>query len=200
MFFSKGGVDAIIVGLGNPGKEYADTRHNCGFRALDYVSDKVGCPVVRSRFQGLCGSCELSGSKTLLLKPQTFMNLSGVSVAEAARFYKLAPERVIVLVDDVALPCGELRIRLGGSAGGHNGLKSIIEQLASDNFYRIRIGVGANRGDLADYVLGRVPAKERELIDSRDPDILEAAQMLIKGDLSGAQSRFNRINAADKTN
>lgn len=147
----------LAVFLGNPGPRYAGTRHNAGFLAGDALSKAKGVPITRLRFRALTARCELGGMGVLLMKPQTYMNESGQAVGQAARFYKLPPERVLVVSDDINLPCGKLRIRVKGSAGGHNGLKSIISHLGSDGFPRIRIGVGApagGGGEQIDWVLG----------------------------------------------
>ena len=144
MLFSKAPACGwLVVGLGNPGLNYARTRHNVGFRAVDALAEKLGVKIDRARFRGLTAQASAGGEKLLLLKPQTFMNDSGLSVMDAARFYKLPPERVLVLFDDISLPVGRLRIRADGSAGGHNGIKSIIGGLNSQSFPRVKIGVGA---------------------------------------------------------
>ena len=141
MLFSKPACDWLIVGLGNPGDNYAKTRHNVGWRALDILAQELGGKIDRAKFRGLYGQVNFEGKKLILLKPQTFMNLSGLSVMDAARFYKLPPERIIVLFDDISLPVGRLRIRPDGSAGGHNGIKSIIGSINSMSFPRVKIGV-----------------------------------------------------------
>ena len=143
MLFSKPSADWLIVGLGNPGRQYDRTRHNAGFRAMEALARRLGCPLDRVKFQGRMGQCAHGGQKLVLLLPQTFMNLSGNAVAEAVRFYRLPPERVLVLCDDISLEPGRLRVRGSGSAGGHNGLKSIIARLGSQDFPRVKIGVGA---------------------------------------------------------
>ena len=153
MLFSKPSADWLIVGLGNPGRQYDRTRHNAGFRAMEALARRLGCPLDRVKFQGRMGQCAHGGQKLVLLLPQTFMNLSGNAVAEAVRFYRLPPERVLVLCDDISLEPGRLRVRGSGSAGGHNGLKSIIARLGSQDFPRVKIGVGAKPHpdyDLAD--------------------------------------------------
>ena len=155
----------LIVGLGNPGNEYAKTRHNCGFRAIDALADKLGCRIDKGKFQGLYGQCSYEGRKVLLLKPQTFMNLSGRSVLPLSAFFKIPPQRIIVLFDDISLDPGKLRIRANGSAGGHNGIKSIIQELGSQDFPRVKIGVGAKPHpdfDLADWVLSTFSAAEEK--------------------------------------
>ena len=161
--FGKPSADFLIVGLGNPGRKYDKTRHNAGFRAVEALASRLSCPIDRGKFQGLVGSCSYEGLRMVLLMPQTYMNLSGAAVAQAARFYKLPPERVIVICDDISLEPGRLRVRADGSAGGHNGLKSIIAQLGTQSFPRVKIGVGAKPHpdyDLADWVLGRFGSED----------------------------------------
>lgn len=156
MFFSKGGAEWIVAFLGNPGLKYNGTRHNAGFMAADAMEKKLGVRINKMRFKALTQTVDIGSHKVLLMKPQTYMNLSGDAIAQAAKFYKVPPERVIVVSDETALPIGKLRIRRGGSAGGHNGLKSIIARLGTDQFPRIRLGVGAPPHpdyDMADWVL-----------------------------------------------
>ena len=196
MFFKRpaGGADWLIVALGNPGPKYEGTRHNAGYEALDAAAKEWNAPVTRVKFQGLTGQAALEGQRAVLLKPTTYMNLSGRSVAEAARFYKLAPERVLVLCDDIAQSPGKLRIRPSGSAGGHNGLKDIIACLGSQEFPRIRIGVGAKptpEYDLAAWVLGKPGKAEAEAIRGRYKDVEEAIRLILAGRLNEAQNRFN---------
>lgn len=194
MLFSKPSADWLIVGLGNPGRQYERTRHNAGFRAVGALAKSLGCPVDRGKFQGLMGQCTYRGQRLVLLLPQTFMNLSGNGVADAVRFYRLPPERVLVLCDDISLEPGRLRVRGSGSAGGHNGLKSIIAQLGGDGFPRIRIGVGAKPRpdyDLADWVLGKFPAEDAKALADRCPDIEAAAKLIMDGKLGLAQSKYN---------
>ncbi len=157
MFDRKGGIQWLVVFLGNPGPKYANTRHNAGFLAAEALAREKNTGINRLRFHSLTGKCELAGESALLMKPQTYMNNSGVAVGEAARFHKIPPERVIVVADDISMPCGKLRIRTKGSAGGHNGLKSIIAHLGTDAFPRIKIGVGApihGGQEQIDWVLG----------------------------------------------
>lgn len=194
MLFSKPSADWLIVGLGNPGRQYERTRHNAGFRAVGALAKSLGCPVDRGKFQGLMGQCTYRGQRLVLLLPQTFMNLSGNGVADAVRFYRLPPERVLVLCDDISLEPGRLRVRGSGSAGGHNGLKSIIARLGGDGFPRIRIGVGAKPRpdyDLADWVLGKFPAEDAKALTDRCPDIEAAAKLIMDGKLGLAQSKYN---------
>ena len=157
MFDRKGGIQWLVVFLGNPGPKYANTRHNAGFLAAEALAREKNTGINRLRFHSLTGKCELAGESALLMKPQTYMNNSGVAVGEAARFHKIPPERVIVVADDISMPCGKLRIRTKGSAGGHNGIKSIIAHLGTDAFPRIKIGVGApihGGQEQIDWVLG----------------------------------------------
>ena len=187
------GIDWLIVGLGNPGRQYEGTRHNAGFAALDAAADAWGIRVVRAKFSALTGTGEVGGSKVLLLKPQTFMNNSGEAVGAAAAFYKLPPERVIVLFDDVSLAPGRLRVRRSGSAGGHNGIKSIIAAIGQD-FPRVKIGVGEKphpEYDLADWVLGKPSGDDRKSIASRTDDVRGAVEMILKGQLDAAMSKYN---------
>lgn len=194
MFSFKPSADWLIVGLGNPGRQYDKTRHNAGFRALDALAQQLRCRVDRGRFQGLLGQCAWEGRRLILLEPQTFMNLSGNSVAQAARFYKLPPERIIVLCDDISLEPGRLRVRAEGSAGGHNGLKSIIAQLGSQNFPRVKIGVGAKPHpdyDLADWVLSTFSAQEEKALSPVWERAGAAALLIAQQGAAQAANRFN---------
>lgn len=193
MLFQKTAIDYIIAGLGNPGKKYDNTRHNAGFRALDFLAQEWNIKITKSKFDALTGTGTVAGCKVLLLKPQTFMNLSGQAVRKAADFYKLPPERILVLFDDISLPPGKLRIRDSGSAGGHNGIKSIIGNIG-EAFPRIKIGVGEKphpEYDLADWVLSTMTAAEQKAAAARNGDICAAAQLIMKGQLNAAQSQFN---------
>ena len=167
----------LIVGLGNPGREYEHTRHNAGFDAIDVLAGKLGADVKEKKHKGLCGKGMIAGEKVILLKPQTFMNLSGESVRAAADFYKIDAEHMIVLYDDIDLDVGKLRVRAKGSAGGHNGIKNIIAHMGTQEFPRVRIGVGAkpDRMDLADYVLGRFSQVERPVMEDAFEEAAEAA-------------------------
>ncbi len=193
MFFKKPNIDAIIVGLGNPGKKYENTRHNVGFCALDHIAKICGVKIVKSKFDSLCATANLNGKKVLLLKPQTFMNLSGQSVSKAAKFYKVSAENIIVLFDDISLDVGKLRIRANGSAGGHNGIKSIIDYIGAD-FPRIKIGVGEKPNanyNLADWVLSNFTKAEKEKITARYDDVCAASELIIKAELQNAQAKYN---------
>jgi PTH1 family peptidyl-tRNA hydrolase len=184
----------LIAGLGNPEAKYDGTRHNAGFAALDALAAKWGIAVNKTKFQGLYGQGDVNGRKVLLLKPLTYMNLSGDAIAPLAAFYKVPADHVIVLCDDITQAPGKLRIRPSGSAGGHNGLKSIIARLGGENFPRIRIGVGAKPHpdyDLAAWVLGRFSEEEAKALTGRFDDIAAAAVLIMDGKLSDAQSRYN---------
>lgn len=185
-------ISFIVAGLGNPGKEYEGTRHNCGYDALDYAAKKLGVGIIRKKFSSLTATAKIKGTSVLLMKPLTYMNLSGEAIAAAARFYKIPSQRVIVLCDDIALSCGNIRIRPKGSPGGHNGLKNIIACLHSEEFPRIRIGVGNDRGDdLKDFVLDKPSKQHRELINSRYEDIYSALEQIAEGHIEKAMSDFN---------
>ena len=187
-------LDFLIVGLGNPGRKYEESHHNAGFLALDDLAARLGASVTRAKFDALTGTAVLAGKKVLLMKPQTFMNLSGKAVGAAASFYKLQPQQVLVLYDDIALAPGKLRIRPSGSAGGHNGIKSIIGALGTQDFPRIRIGVGERRGgeaELADFVLASFSTADRKLMLGRFDDVYEAAGLIVNGDVSAAMNRYN---------
>ncbi len=194
MFFKQSTIDWLIVGLGNPGREYARTRHNVGFRAVDLLAEQAGVKIDRLKFRALTHSAELAGQKLLLLKPETYMNSSGEAVQLAAMFYKLPISRVLVLSDDISLPVGKIRVRAEGSAGGHNGLKSIIAQLGSQDFPRIRVGVGAKPHpdyDLADWVLSNFSQEEETALAPAIEHAAAAALELIKNGPAMAASRFN---------
>ncbi len=194
MLFSKPACDWMIVGLGNPGENYARTRHNAGFRAVDALAADLGVRIDRAKFRGLYAQASRQGQKLVLLKPQTFMNESGLSVMDAARFYKLPPERIIVLFDDISLDVGRLRVRADGSAGGHNGIKSIIGCLNSQSFPRVKIGVGAKPHpdyDLADWVLSNFTKPEETLLAPALERAGQAALALIDGGVEAAANRFN---------
>ena len=184
----------IIAGLGNPGGRYEHTRHNVGFEVIDILADRMGLCVDEKKHKGLCGRGVLEGQKVILLKPQTFMNLSGESVRAAADFYKVEPENILVIYDDVSLEPGQLRIRGKGSAGGHNGIKNIIEQLGSEEFMRIRIGVGEKpeKWDLVDYVLGHFPKEEEPLIREALERISKACECIIAEGIEAAMNRYNQ--------
>ena len=184
----------LIVGLGNPGREYEKSRHNCGFRALDILADSLGCKVDKLKFQGLYGQVNYNGTKVFLLKPQTYMNLSGRSVLQLSTYFHIPPQRIIVLFDDISLVPGRLRIRPDGSAGGHNGIKSIIQELGSQAFPRIKIGVGAKPNpeyDLADWVLSTFSANEEKALAVSLKNAADAALAIIDKGVPEAANQFN---------
>lgn len=184
----------LIVGLGNPGPEYTKTRHNCGFRALDILAKKLGCRVDKGKFQGLYNQVTYGDTKVFLLKPQTYMNLSGNSVKQLASFYHIPPQHIIVMYDDISLEPGRLRIRADGSAGGHNGIKSIIACLGGQDFPRVKIGVGAKPHpdyDLADWVLSNFSAAEEKDLASALERSADAALSIIDRGVPETANRYN---------
>ena len=186
----------LIAGLGNPGREYDMTRHNIGFEVIDYIADKYKIKLKKLKFKSLYQKAEIAGCEVVLMKPQTYMNLSGESIRDAAAFFKIPPEKIIIISDDVNLDEGRIRVRKGGSAGGHNGLKSIIYQLASDNFVRIRVGVGKKQNeneDLADYVLSRFSKEQMPVLERA---IINAEGAIIEVMSNGVESAMNRYNGA----
>ena len=194
LFSKKTGGEFLVVGLGNPGSKYWNTRHNVGFAALDALAEQLHARVDRVKFQGLTGQAELEGRKLILLKPTTYMNLSGQSVAAAAKFYKIPPEHILVMFDDISLDPGRLRVRKNGSAGGHNGVKSIISSIGSQEFPRIKIGVGAKPHpdyDLADWVLSVFPYDQREAMAETYRRAALAAITLITQGPDAAANLFN---------
>ena len=185
----------LIAGLGNPTKQYEHTRHNIGFDTITYLADHYHISMNTKKFQGICGSGYIEGQKVLLLMPQSYMNLSGQSVSEAAAFYKLDPAaEVIVIYDDIALEPGNIRVRKKGSAGGHNGIKNIIAHLGTQEFQRIRIGVGEKpkEYDLADYVLGRFSAEDRKLVEEAFANAADAVRLMVQGKTDEAMNLYNR--------
>ena len=197
MFFGKNraaGPEWLVVGLGNPGEKYENTRHNVGFLTVDQLADRAGVPVQKLKHRALTNTAEVGGVRVLLMKPVTYMNLSGEAVGEAARFYKIPPDHVLVISDDVSLPLGKLRIRKGGSAGGHNGLKSIIQHLGTDQFPRIRVGVGEKPHpdyDLADWVLGRPQGEDKKAIDAAVKRAADAVECILTQGLERGMGKFN---------
>ena len=184
----------VIVGLGNPGKKYETTRHNAGFLAIDALAQKHGINVTEKKHKALCGSGYMEGVKVILVKPQTFMNLSGESVREVLDFYKLDPEdEMVVLYDDISLAPGNIRIRKKGSAGGHNGIKSIIAHAGTQNFMRVKIGVGEKPSgwDLADYVLGHFSEEDKVNLKEVMPSVIGAAVLLAQGEADKAMNDYN---------
>ena len=199
MFFKKrekpsGGVDYLIVGLGNPGSEYEATRHNAGFIVVDMLAENLGCGLTKLKFKSLYGTADIGGKKCLILKPQTFMNNSGEAVRDAAGFYKIPAENIIVVSDDISLDVGRLRIRRKGSDGGHNGLKSIIYLLNSDNFARIKVGVGKKPHpdyDLAAWVLSRFKNDEVDNLKKAAENSCDAIKLMVEGKTDMAMNKFN---------
>ena len=195
MFFQKksGGVQWLLVCLGNPGREYANTRHNIGFLAADALEKRTGVKFNKLKYRALTGEVTLGGQRVLVVKPQTYMNLSGEAVKLAGGFYKIPPDHILVLYDDVSLPLGKLRIRASGSAGGHNGIKNIIAHLGTDAFPRIKVGVGApaQPDGMVDWVIGNFTASERKVVDAAIDRALDAAACIIEYGVSEAQNRFN---------
>lgn len=190
-----GPVSFIIVGLGNIGKQYERTRHNAGFLAIDYIAEKCGVKIDRAKFHATVGEGSVGGVRTLFMKPTTLMNNSGVAVGEAASFYKIAPERILVLHDEISFDPGVIRIRRKGSAGGHNGLKSLIAHLSSENFPRVKIGVGkkpAPEYDLASWVLSNMSADDTAKISEKFPDIAAAAEAIVLGKIEEAMSKYSK--------
>lgn len=183
----------IIIGLGNPTKEYDKTRHNVGFAVIDELAERMNIEVEEKKHRALCGKGMLNGQKVVLAKPQTFMNLSGESVRSIVDFYKVTSEEVIIIYDDISLEPGQLRIRTKGSAGGHNGIKSIIAHLGTQEFPRIRVGIGEkpNRMDLADYVLSRFSKGEQVLMDDAFKEAADAAAMMVSEGAAPAMNHFN---------
>ena len=191
---AKGPVEFLVVGLGNPGLQYEKTRHNAGFLAIDFLAERYGVRVNNAKFKALSGDGMIGGKRVLLMKPQTFMNLSGEAVGEAARFYKLAADRVIVLSDDTALDPGRLRVRRKGSAGGHNGLKSLQEHLGTDEYPRIRIGVGAKptpEYDMADWVLGSLGTENLQKVSGTFDTLAKGLEKILCGDVDAAMQICN---------
>ena len=181
----------LIVGLGNPGREYENTRHNIGFAAIDIIAEKYNIDVNRTKFKGEYGEGFINGNKVILLKPYTFMNLSGESVREAIDFYKLTEEEVLIIYDDISLEVGRLRIREKGSAGGHNGIKSIINHMGTDVFTRIKIGVGAPKGDLVNHVLGKFSQEEVMILKQTLDVVAKATEDIIANGAKDAMNKFN---------
>ncbi len=182
------------MGLGNPGKDYERTRHNCGFRALDLLAEKLGCKIDKGKFQGLYTQTSYRGKKLFLLKPQTYMNLSGRSVLQLSSYFNIPPQRIIILFDDISLPPGRLRIRGDGSAGGHNGIKSVIAELGSQDFPRVKIGVGAKphpEQELADWVLSTFSAAEEKALASALDRTADAALSIMDNGIAETANRFN---------
>ena len=196
MFFNKksGGVDWLLVCLGNPGDQYEHTRHNVGFLVADELAERSHVPVQRLKFRALTNTVTIGDRKVLLMKPVTYMNLSGEAVREAAAFYKIPPEHILVVSDEVALAPGKLRVRRSGSAGGHNGLKNIIAHLGTDQFPRIRLGVGQKPHpdyDMADWVLGKFQGEDKKAVEAAVKKAADAAECLIREGVDKAMNQYN---------
>ena len=191
---NSGGASWILVCLGNPGDKYENTRHNVGFMVADELGERARLPIQKLKFKALTNLLTISGEKVLVMKPVTYMNLSGEAVRQAADFYKIPPERILVVSDDTALAVGRLRIRRSGSAGGHNGLKNIIQHLGSDQFPRIRVGVGEKPHpdyDLADWVLGKFVGEDKKAIDAAVKRAADAVECILKHGVDTGMNRFN---------
>ncbi|MBO4265349.1 MAG: aminoacyl-tRNA hydrolase [Clostridia bacterium] len=191
----KAKITHLCVGLGNTGAKYDGTRHNAGFAALDVIAEKYGAKVMSAKYNALCGECEIAGHGVLLMKPQTYMNLSGDAVWPAASFYKIPPENIIVLCDDVSFDVGKMRIRMKGSHGGHNGLRDITAKIGSENFCRIKIGVGKKPHpdyDLADFVLGKITGDDKKVFDEGLINVCAAVELILQGKYEEAMNKYNR--------
>ena len=194
LFQKKAPVTWLVVGLGNPGDQYENTRHNAGFRVVDELADRGDFPVQRLKFHALTNTAVIGGQGVLVMKPVTYMNLSGEAVGEAARFYKRPPDHVLVISDDVDLPLGKLRLRKGGSAGGHNGLKSIIQHLGTDQFPRLKVGVGGKPHpdyDMADWVLGKLQGEDKKTMDEAARRAAQAVECLLSQGMDKAMNQYN---------
>ncbi len=189
-----GGAEYLVVGLGNPDRKYENTRHNCGWLALDHIAERRGCKVNKIKYKSFVGQCVIAGKKVMLMKPATYMNNSGQAVVEAMNFYKIKPENVIVIFDDVSLDVGKMRVRQKGSDGGQKGMRSIIYLSGSDEFPRIKIGIGAKPNpdwDLADWVLSKFTSDELKLLKTLFDNANDAVELIIEGKIDRAMNRFN---------
>ncbi len=188
----------IIAGLGNPGKEYTSTRHNAGYMAIEYLAQKLNVKLNKLKFNSVYGDVSINGEKVMLVKPVTYMNKSGIAIAEIMKFYKIEMENLIVIYDDIDLPLGTLRIRPNGSSGTHNGMKSVISSINSGEFPRIRIGIGRNEQmDLADYVLQKFTQAEKDVINPIIEKAAEASLEIIKNNVDGAMQKYNIKNISE---
>ena len=192
--FNSGSMEYIAVGLGNPGKKYENTRHNTGFIAIDKIAEKYGCNINRLKYNALTAECVIAGKKVLLMKPQTFMNLSGEAVTQAMSFYKIPAEKVVIIFDDISLDVGRMRIRRKGSDGGQRGVRSIIGLSGSENFPRIKIGIGEkphSGWQLSDWVLSRFTKEELETLDKVTDNACKALEYIVSGNIDKAMSEYN---------
>ena len=192
--FANSSIEYLVVGLGNPGKQYEGTRHNAGFISLNYIAEELGVRINKVKFKSTVGEAVISGKRCLLMKPSTFMNLSGQAVTEAMRFYKIPPQKVIVISDDISLDVGIIRIRRKGSDGGQKGLQNIIYHSGSDEFPRVKVGIGKKPHpdyDLKDWVLSRFTEKDLKLLSERLPDIKGAVELIVAGDIDKAMNEYN---------
>ncbi len=187
----------LIVGLGNPGREYENTRHNVGFSAVDFIADRYNIDVNREKYKGVYGEGRINNEKVILLKPTTYMNLSGEAIGLIKDFYKIENTNIIVIYDDISLDVGRLRIREKGSAGGHNGVKSIISNLNTDVFPRIKIGVGAPKGDLVNYVLGKFNSEDKDILNKVFDVVKSAIETIISDDPKDSMNKYNGTNLAN---
>lgn len=199
MFFKKkeytnNNIEYMIVGLGNPGRQYEGTRHNAGFIAINYIAEELGVKINKVKFKSTVGEATIGGKRCLLMKPSTYMNLSGQAVTEAMNFYKIPPRHVVILSDDISLDVGVIRIRRKGSDGGQKGLQNIIYLSGSDEFPRVKIGVGKKPHpdyELKNWVLSRFTEKDQKLIAERLPDIKSAVELIVEGDIDKAMNLYN---------
>lgn len=192
--FNSGAIEYIAVGLGNPGKKYENTRHNTGFIAIDKIAEKYGCNINRLKYNALTAECVIAGKKVLLMKPQTFMNLSGEAVTQAMSFYKIPAEKVVIIFDDISLDVGRMRIRRKGSDGGQRGVRSIIGLSGSENFPRIKIGIGEkphSGWQLSDWVLSRFTKEDLETLDKVTDNACKALEYIVSGNIDKAMSEYN---------
>lgn len=186
----------LVVGLGNPGSQYEDTRHNIGFKVIDNIAKEYNIEINRQKFKGIYGEGFINGEKVILLKPTTYMNLSGESVREIVNFYKISNEEIIVMYDDISLPVGKMRIREKGSHGGHNGIRNIILNLGTDVFPRVKIGVGAPKGNLVSHVLGKFSDEENVILKETVDASVKAAETIISSDTKEAMNKYNGFTAS----
>lgn len=195
---SKGQEFFCIVGLGNPGRQYEETKHNVGFNVVDMLAEKYEIEITKAKHKALIGDGEIRGKRVLLVKPQTYMNLSGESVREIVNFYKIPQERFVVIYDDISLPCGSVRIREKGSHGGHNGIRNIIDQMGTDEFYRVKVGVGEKPSgwDLADYVLSKFNVDDLPMMEEGKEKAMKGVEFMLS---RGIHEAMNRVNQKAKT-